>query len=77
MAAAEHAGEAGLTTAELEVLRKLTDAHNAYCALPDERPGELREWVQLVHRLQDMIMSRAAVRCHPGRFTGLFLRRSL
>jgi hypothetical protein len=65
-----------LTDAELDVLGKITTAHQAFCALPDYRPSESSEWVSAIHRLQDIVMSRAAVRAYPDKFTGLFVKTS-
>ena len=63
-----------LTAAELDVARQLAAVHNAFCALPDYRPGEFDDWLAGVHRLQDIVMSRAAIRAYPAEFTGLFVK---
>jgi hypothetical protein len=49
---------------------------NSRHELPDYRPGESSEWVPAIHRLQDIVMSRAAVRAYPDKFTGLFVKTS-
>lgn len=60
-----------LTPAELGLTRQLAAVHNAFCALPDCRPGEHADWTAAIHRLQDIVMSRAAARAYPAEFTGL------
>jgi len=63
-----------LTGAERALVRSIAAVHDEFCALPERRPGELDEWVSGVHRLQDMVMSRAAARAYPDEFTPLFPR---
>jgi hypothetical protein len=60
-----------LTVEELAVVDALADATNLFVRLSVHRPGECNEWVNHVHPLQDMVMSRAAVRAYPDLFTPL------
>lgn len=60
-----------LTEDEWRVLDHLTAAHNAFAALPEHHPNDLSEWAQEVHHLQHRVMSRAAIRAQPERFTPL------
>lgn len=58
-----------LTEAELELDATLADAARQFGRLPEFRPGEHAEFVAGMHRLQDLIMSRAATRAYPDRYT--------
>ena len=59
---------AGLTLDELAVLDKITEAWNAFVALPRCHPMELQEGCTFTHGLQGLVMNRAAVRDHPNLF---------
>ena len=39
----------------IDLTVKLT---NAFCQLPEEHPADKEEFVQAIHRIQDMVMSR-------------------
>lgn len=60
-----------LTEAELHVIDLLAEATNAFAALPEHHPTEMREWVADVHHLQERVMCRSAIRAHPDRFTAM------
>lgn len=60
-----------LTSEELYVLDLLSDASRAFFDLPEHHPSDKHEWTHEVHRLQQRVMCRAAVRAHPGYFTSL------
>jgi hypothetical protein len=64
-----------LTPAEVGVLRRLAAVQVEFAALPEHRPGEFGAWVAAMHQLQDLVMSRAAVRAYPDEFTALEERR--
>lgn len=61
-----------LTTAELQILDLLAEVHNAYMDLPEHHPSDKTEWVTDLHKLQIRVMSRAATRAYPDRFTPLY-----
>ena len=50
------------------VMEKITDAWNAFVALPRCHPMELQEGCTFIHGLQGLIMNRAAVRSDPDYF---------
>lgn len=54
-----------LTFAEKRVLHYLREAHNRFQALPDKHPAEDREWVDAIHRMQNLIAFRVARRADP------------
>jgi len=56
----------GLTTKEQQVMDHLVEAVNQYAKLPIEHPHELDEFLQSIHRLQDMMAIRVARRCYSG-----------
>jgi len=64
----EPATTQGLTPEEFAVLEHLTDAVNAFAALPDHHPSALGEFVFHVHVLQRQVMARMAARAYPGYF---------
>ena len=57
-----------LTAAEMAVLDKIVEAHNAFIALPRCHPMEVQEAVTFTHGLQSLVMNRAAVRAYPDYF---------
>lgn len=48
-----------LTEEEWAVIELLAEATNAFAALPDHHPSDLREWAHEVHHLQYRVMARA------------------
>lgn len=57
-----------LTAAEMAVLDKIVEAHNAFVALPRAHPMEVQEAVTFTHGLQALVMARAAIRAYPECF---------
>jgi hypothetical protein len=53
------------TDGEKLVVRLLAEAWNAYLALPVEHPNEREEFMQGVHRCQDIVAVRVARRADP------------
>ena len=51
-----------LTDAEQHVLDLTVELVNAFWALPDEHPSDKPEFVMVIHRMQDMVLSRPARR---------------
>lgn len=57
-----------MTDDEKDVLNKLAEAHNAFCKLQKIHPSDTREWTHNIHALQNIVMSRIAVRENPDFF---------
>jgi len=57
-----------LTKEERALLLQLAEARNAFVRLPRCHPRELEEFTSAMHRLQDLVMMRSAVRSHPYDF---------
>ena len=47
-----------MTNEELRTLEITVELVNSFCALPEEHPADKADFVFLVHRIQDMIISR-------------------
>lgn len=58
-----------LSDEELELVERLGLWWNDYCRLEEHHPNEMAESAHHIHVLQRSIMSRAAVRDNPERFT--------
>jgi hypothetical protein len=58
-----------VTKAELKVLDMLGDAYTAFTQLPQCHDSDLLEFEQAVHRAQNIIMARDAIRNHPKYFS--------
>jgi hypothetical protein len=58
-----------MTEAEKKVLNKLVEAHNAFIELAEYHPSDITEWVHGMHALQNIVMSREAVRNDPVYFS--------
>lgn len=61
-----------LTKDELKILDLLRNTTNLFFDLPEHHPQEKYEWSNIVHYLQRMVMSRAAIRKYPEKFVSLF-----
>ena len=51
-----------LTEQEREIVKTLKDAHNIFSELDHYNPGDMREWIINLHALQNIVMSREAIR---------------
>jgi hypothetical protein len=58
-----------LTVKELHVVELLGDVYNEFMMLPEIHPDDINEFGNGLHVLQNIVMSRSAVRCHPDVFT--------
>ena len=47
-----------LTNQEQDVLDDTVALVNSYCKLPEEHPADKNDFLYLIHRIQDLIMSR-------------------
>ena len=64
-------GDTGLTEEEQVVMDNLVAAFNAFYSLPRTHPSELQEFVNSIHRLQDLLVVRIVRRDYPdGWVTG-------
>lgn len=57
------------TEQEKKVLNLLSDAHNEFRTLGEYHPADTVEWIHHLHALQNIVMSRGAVRDEPEFFT--------
>lgn len=64
-----------LTPDELAVVRRIGEAFTAFHALPAMHPADHAEFVFHIHALQNIVMVRSAVRCHPDHFLIGHLRK--
>jgi hypothetical protein len=55
----------GLTEDEQEVMNKLNECYAAFFALGREHPDEMRDFIDGVHRIQDVMAVRVVRRCYP------------
>ena len=58
-------GETGLTPKEQEVMDHLVEAIRGFTGLEIEHPHELDDFLQSIHRLQDLLAIRVARRMFP------------
>lgn len=52
----------GLTVAELDLLKKLFDSYTAYCSLDARSETDNKEFIDALHRLQQLVALRVARR---------------
>jgi len=57
-----------MTKEELNCIDKLSKAHNSFIELPIIHDSDRTDWVFHIHALQNILMSRDAVRNHPDIF---------
>jgi len=57
-----------MTEDEVQILETLVKAHNIFTSLDQYHPDDAHEWGQHLHGLQNIIMSRVAVRSDPVLF---------
>lgn len=55
----------GLTDDEGEVMDRLIAAFNKFCALDRQHPDELRDFVDGIHKCQDLLAVRIVRRHYP------------
>lgn len=55
----------GLTDEEGEVMDNLLAAFNKFCALDRQHPDELRDFVDGIHKCQDLLAVRIVRRVYP------------
>ncbi len=62
-----------LTFEERALVNKLGTCWNDYAALRDHMgdTDDVQEFVGAIHRLQEKVMARAAIRAYPTRYRGL------
>lgn len=57
--------KSGLVDAERACMDHLLKAHEAFLSLQRNRPDEQRDWVDGMHRLQDLLANRVLHRLYP------------
>ncbi len=57
-----------LTEQEIKILDMLANAWNYYNKLEEYHPSDKQEFTEGIHRAQDIVMTRLAVRVHPELF---------
>ena len=57
-----------LTTEEINVINKLADIWTEYNHLEESHHSDKQEFTDSIHRLQDIVVARLAVREHPELF---------
>lgn len=62
----------GITQDEYSILMRIVDVHNDYSKLEQTHPSDLPEWVNAIHRLQELIAMRVVRRDYPGIFPKLY-----
>lgn len=55
----------GLADEEKAILGWIRHAHEQFIALPETHPSDLKDWVDAVHRLQNLVAFRVARRADP------------
>lgn len=58
----------GLNQTELAALDKLVDCFNILNSIPSQHENDMPDIVFHIHAIQNIVMSRAAVRAHPDVF---------
>lgn len=53
---------------EIKVMELLITAHNEYCKLNPLYPSEQTDWMNRFHSLQELLITRTAVRNYPDYF---------
>lgn len=66
-----------LTDEELRVLELSAQLYNAIFALGDHHPSDMDELAIDIHRIQNRVMARLAVRAHPNFFVARQRKRLL
>lgn len=57
--------ESGLTPDEDEVMQYLMDAVNGFTQLPTQHPNDIEDFINSIHRCQDILAVRIARRHYP------------
>lgn len=57
-----------LTPEELKICEMLGEVYNAFVKAPRLHPGDVEEMAFHIHAMQNMVMSRSAIRSHPDVF---------
>ena len=61
--------ETGLTLQEQEVMDKLIECHRAFIGLERQHPDEMRDFIDGMHRIQDLLAVRVVRRLYPDGWT--------
>lgn len=56
------------TDGEKEIMNHIVSAHNKFVGLERTHPMEIQEWVDAIHRLQDLLGARVLRRDYPTTF---------
>lgn len=56
------------TSDEKEIMDHIVSAHNKFCGLERTHSMEIQEWVDAIHRLQDLLGARVLRRDYPETF---------
>lgn len=56
------------TPEEKEIMSLIVEAHNKFLELERTHPMEMTEWVDSIHRLQDLLGARVLRRDYPETF---------
>jgi hypothetical protein len=57
-----------LTEQELELTEKLGECWNLFLKTEDTHESEKIDFMNAIHKAQQIVMARSAVRCHPEMF---------
>lgn len=60
-----------LTEQELKVIDLLAMAHNEHCKLEIVHPNDRAEFVDAIHKAQNIVMARLAAKTHPHLFLNI------
>lgn len=60
--------ESAFSSSEKKVMNLITDAHNEFVKLSSTHPDEMREWVDGIHALQNVLGWRVLRRDYPNDF---------
>lgn len=53
---------------EKAIMEKLVDAHNLFATLEPQHPNDITDWVNAIHSLQRILITRCAMRKYPETF---------
>lgn len=56
------------TEQEEEIINLLTEAHNKFVKLEQTHPDDIKQWINGIHKCQNVIMGRIVRRDYPNVF---------
>ncbi len=56
------------TKQEKEIMDLLVEAHNKFVKMKKTHPNEITDWINSIHRLQDLLGARVLRRDYPNEF---------